>query len=46
MGNWSAAEVRPVLQFLYAQHAYSETKNYGKHSIFTPAGENDSLPRV
>jgi hypothetical protein len=44
MGNWSVAEVRPVLQFLYAQHAYSETKNYGTHSIFTPAAENDPKP--
>ena len=34
MPNRSEGTVRPVLQFLYADHTYRETKNYGSISLF------------
>ena len=36
MANVSAGTTRPVLQFLYAESNYRETKNYGAESLFEP----------
>ena len=36
MANVSAGTTRPVLQFLYAESNYRETKNYGVESLFEP----------
>ena len=36
MANVSAWTTRPVLQFLYAESNYRETKNYGAESLFEP----------
>ena len=36
MANVSVGTTRPVLQFLYAESNYRETKNYGAESLFEP----------